>query len=178
MLSQNEKYNNFVHEFSSVLYTLKADVPFSDYIFLCVGSDKVIGDSYGPLVGEKLKGAFKNMYNNIAVYGTLEEPVSALNLEKNIQNIYKKYKNPCIIAIDSALASQNKVGSIIVSNTKMQCGKGINKRVREIGDISIKGIVAKDLKMPKYNFSTLQNTRLGDVIKLADVTSKRNLWCN
>ena len=171
MLSQNDKYNNFVHEFSSVLYNLKVDTPFSDYIFLCVGSDKIIGDSYGPLVGEKLKQAFKNMYNNIEVYGTLQEPVSAINLEKTIEEINKNYQHPCIIAIDSALSSFNQIGNIIVSNTKMQCGKGTGKKMLYIGDISIKGIVARDYKMPRYNFSNLQNTRLGDVLTLADITS-------
>lgn len=175
MLSLNEKYNNFVNEFSSALYNLKMDIPFSDYVFLCVGSDKIIGDSYGPLVGEKLKEAFKNMYHNIEVYGTLEEPVSAVNLEKKVEEIYKKYQHPCIIAIDSALGRQDKIGSIFVSNTKMQCGKGAGKKMIFVGDISIKGVVAKDYKMPKYNFSTLQNVPLGGVIKLADITASRNL---
>lgn len=172
MLSQNDKYNNFVNEFSSILYNLKVDIPFSDYIFLCVGSDKIIGDSYGPLVGEKLKEAFKNVYNNIKIYGTLDNTVSAINLEKTVDEIYASYKHPCIIAIDSALASENRIGNIVVSNTKMQCGKGTNKKMRWVGDISIKGIVAKDYKMPRYNFSGLQNTRLGEVIRLADITSK------
>lgn len=175
MLSQNDKYNNFVHEFSSKLYNLKMEIPFSDYIFLCVGSDKIIGDSYGPLVGEKLKNCFKNMYNNIEIYGTLEEPVSAINLEAKLKEIYKKYKHPCIIAIDSALGSQDKIGTIVVSNTKMQCGKGTNKGMLYVGDISIKGIVAKNYKMSKYNFTTLQNTSLGEVMKLADITANRNL---
>lgn len=175
MLSQNEKYNNFVNEFSSILYNLKMDIPFSDYIFLCVGSDKVIGDTYGPLVGHKLKENFKNMYNNIEVYGTLEEPISAVNLEKKVKEIYQKYSHPCIIAIDSAFGREDKIGSIFVSDTKMQCGKATGKNMIKVGDISIKGIVAKDLKMPKYNFTTLQNTSLGSVLKLADITASRNL---
>lgn len=171
MLSQNEKYNNFVNEFSGKLYNLNSDIPYSNYIFLCVGSDKIIGDSYGPLVGEKLKKNFKNMYHNIEVYGTLEEPVSAVNLEKKVEEIYRKYKHPCIIAIDSALGSQDKIGTIFVSNSKMQCGKGTNKKMIYVGDISIKGIVGKDYKLPKYNFSCLQNIPLGEVMKLADITS-------
>ncbi len=175
MISQNEKYNNFVNEFSSILYNLKMDIPFSDYIFLCVGSDKIIGDSYGPLVGEKLKEAFHNKYHNIEVYGTLEAPVSAINLEQKVKEIYNRYQHPCIIAIDSALGAQDKIGSILVSNTKMQCGKGAGKKMVFVGDISIKGVVAKDYKIPKYNFSTLQNTPLGGVIKLANITANRNL---
>ncbi len=175
MLSQNEQYNNFVNEFSSILYNMKIEIPFSDYIFLCVGSDKIIGDSYGPLVGEKLKESFKNMYNNIEVYGTLEEPISAINLEKTVTQIYKKYQHPCMIAIDSAFGREDKVGTILVSDSKMQCGKGTGKNMIKIGDISIKAVVAKDLKMPRYNFSNLQNTSLGSIMKLADITASRNL---
>lgn len=175
MLSQNEQYNNFVNEFSNVLYNLKMDIPFSDYIFLCVGSDKIIGDSYGPLVGEKLKENFKNMYNNIKVYGTLEEPISAVNLEKKVREIYKTYQHPCIIAIDSAFGREDKIGTIFVTDTKMQCGKATGKNIIKVGDISIKGIIAKDLKMPKYNFSSLQNASLGNIMKLANITASRNL---
>lgn len=175
MLSQSERYNNFVNEFSSILYNLKMDIPFSDYIFLCIGSDKIIGDSYGPLVGQKLKESFKNMYNNIKVYGTLDEPISAINLEKKIAEIYKKYQHPCIIAIDSAFGREDKIGSIFVSDTKMQCGKGTGKNMVKVGDISIKGIVAKDLKMPRCNFSSLQNIPLGSILRLSTITADRDL---
>lgn len=147
------------------------DIPFSDYIFLCVGSDKIIGDSYGPLVGEKLKTSFKNMYNNIHIYGTLEEPISAINLETKVNQIYKEYKHPCIIAIDSALGHQEKIGTIVISNAKMQCGKGTSKKIAYVGDISIRGIVGKNYNQPQYNFKVLQNISLGDVMKLADITA-------
>lgn len=160
MLSQDEKYNKFVNDFSNILYNLKTEEPYTDYLFLCVGSDKITGDCYGPLVGQKLKEGFKNTYKNIQVYGTLDEPISAINLEQTINRIYKTYQNPCIIAIDSALGTQDSIGKILVTNTKMKCGKGTNKKLISIGDISIRGVVAKDYKIPKYNFSSLQNTRI------------------
>lgn len=172
MLGKEELCNNFISDFSTKIYNLKSDEPFSDYIFLCVGSDKITGDAFGPLVGDKLEKLFKNYYNNIAVVGTLESTVSATNLEDNIKEIYKKYKNPCIIAIDSALSNKNDIGKIIVTDTKMKLGKGTNKNIIEVGDISIKGIVAQDYKIPRYNFSTLQNTSLNLVIKLANITAE------
>lgn len=159
MLSRDEKYNKFVNEFSDILYNLKTEEPYSDYLFLCIGSDKITGDCYGPLVGQKLKEGFKNTYKNIQVYGTLDEPISAMNLEQTVNRIYKTYQNPCIIAIDSALGTQDNIGKILVSNAKIKCGKGTNKKLIPIGDISIRGVVAKDYKIPKYNFSSLQNTR-------------------
>lgn len=171
MLANDTIYNNFVNDFSNKIYNLKSEKPFSDYIFLCVGSDKITGDAYGPIVGENLKKAFKNFYNNIKIVGTLENPVSGINLEKEVKKIYITYENPCIIAIDAALSTEQNIGKIVVTNQKMQFGNGINKKILEAGEISIKGIVAKDYKMPRYNFNELQKTSLNIVIKLADITS-------
>lgn len=172
MLSQDEIYSAFINDFSTSMYSLPKKTQYSDYVFLCVGSDKIIGDSYGPLVGEKLEELLKNMYQNIKVFGTLKSTVSAINLNQTIEKIYKDYKEPCVIAIDSALSQSEQIGRIMVSNSKMQCGKVTNKKMNLVGDVSIKGIVAKNYKIPKYNFSSLQNTSLGGVIKLANITAE------
>ncbi len=172
MIASDEIYNNFVSDFSTKIYNLKSDNPFSDYIFLCVGSDKVTGDAFGPLVGEKLSTLLKNFYNNIYVFGTLENTICGTNLEKKLQHIYNNYKNPCIIAIDSALSNKDDIGKIVVTNSKMNLGKGLGKKPILAGNISIKGIVAKDYKIPKYNFSSLQNTSLNLVMKLANTTAE------
>lgn len=171
MLATNDVYNDFVNDFSSKLYNLKKDSPISDYIFLCVGSDKITGDAFGPLVGDRLQGLLKNSYNNIKIVGTLENPISGINLNKEVEKIYHTYANPCIIAIDAALSAKEDIGTIVVTNSKMKFGKGTNKKMLEVGDISIKGIVAKDYKIPRYNFSQLQNTSLSIVIRLANITS-------
>ena len=42
----------------------------------------------------------------------------------------------------------------------------------EVGDISIKGIVAKDHNMPRCNYQELQNTSLNIVMNLADITAE------
>lgn len=171
MLASDEIYNIFVNDFSNKIYNLKSEIPFSDYIFLCVGSDKITGDSFGPIVGSNLERLFKNFYNNIKIIGTLEKPISGINLEATLKEIYNTYENPCIIAVDAALSKKEDVGKIIVSNSKMKFGRGTNKKFIEIGNISIKGIVAKDCKLPKYNFNELQNTSLNVVMKLANITS-------
>ena len=113
MLLEEERYNNFISDFSTKMYNLKSNPPFSDYVFLCIGSDRITGDAFGPLVGDKLQKMFKNYYNNIIVLGTLEYPISGTNLQKEIEKIYRDYKNPCIIAIDSALSSKEQIGRLI-----------------------------------------------------------------
>lgn len=167
-----QEYDEFVSNFTNKIYNLKIDVPFSDYIFLCVGSDKVTGDAFGPLVGKNLEELLQNYYNNIHIMGTLEEPIHANNLKKGIEKIKQNYKNPCIIAIDSALSKEADIGKIFITNKEMKLAEGIGKNSIDIGHISIKGVVAKNHRMSKQNFYELQNTSLNLVMKLADITSK------
>ncbi len=171
MLFQEEEYNLFVNDFNTSIYNLPKESNYSNYIFLCVGSDKIMGDSYGPLVGQKLEEFFQSMYTNVKVIGTLETPVSALNFNETVSKIYSSYKNPCVIVIDSALSKENRIGNIIVQNSKIQCGKGTNKQMKLIGDISIRAIVATNYNTPRYNYKSLQNVSLKQVLKLADITA-------
>ena len=48
-------YEQFVIDFGSRFYRLNLKNNFTDIIFICVGSNKITGDSLGPIVGAKLK---------------------------------------------------------------------------------------------------------------------------
>ena len=51
-----------------------------DTIIICIGTDRCIGDCLGPLVGSWLNhDGFP-----LKVYGTIHQPIHALNLEKNV----------------------------------------------------------------------------------------------
>lgn len=129
-------------------------------VILCVGTDRATGDCLGPLVGEQLY----NYNERFRVYGTLDSPVHALNLRNTIARIYEEYENPFVIAIDASLGVTSHIGYITVSNCPIAPGKGVNKKLPAIGDISITGIVNVSGKNP----SLLQTTRLFHVIKLAN----------
>ena len=58
-------------------------------VILCIGSDRVIGDCLGPLVGHKLSSLLKN--SGISVYGTLKKPVHAKNLDATLKKNKSKY---------------------------------------------------------------------------------------
>lgn len=129
-------------------------------ILLCIGTDRATGDCLGPLVGEQLI----NYNERFIVYGTLDSPVHALNLKKTIAYINNQYENPFVIAIDASLGVYSHVGFITVSNTPISPGKGVNKKLPAIGDVSITGIVNVSGKSPKL----LQSTRLYNVMQLAN----------
>lgn len=55
---------------------IKTHIPI---ILVCIGTDRSTGDALGPLVGTKLEQVG---ITNFQVFGTLDEPVHALNLEE------------------------------------------------------------------------------------------------
>lgn len=171
MTYKEEMYNNFVQDFSVALREKIADLEISKLIFLCIGTDKVIGDSFGPLVGYKLKYLFRNE-ENIKVIGNLDNIICAHNILKIINNINSSYKDSFIIAIDAALSNRNNIGKIIVSKNRMNVGNSFNKKNIYVGDVSIKGVVSKNLNNSKYNFKLLQNTPLNTVMNMADCVAQ------
>lgn len=171
MTFKEELYNNFVKNFSIVLREKTKDLEISKLIFLCIGTDRVIGDSFGPLVGYKLKYLFRNE-ENIKVIGSLENTVCAHNISKIISEINEMYKDSFLIAIDAAFSNKNNIGQVLVSRNSINVGSGFNRNNICIGDISIKGIVSKSFNNPKYNFKLLQNTRLNLIMSMADSVSQ------
>jgi len=139
-------------------------------VILCIGSDRATGDCLGPLVGDYLK----NELPRIAVYGTLECPVHALNLESTVETIYEHYNNPFIIAIDASLGIPEHIGYATLSNNPLIPGKGVNKKLPAIGNLSITGIV-NVAGFP--NSILLQSTRLHIVMTLANCIGSAICYC-
>ncbi|KEI01987.1 spore protease YyaC [Clostridium botulinum] len=135
-------------------------------IFLCIGTDRSTGDSLGPLVGEKLKDLIPK---DFILYGTLENPVHAKNLNEILKDIKNKYNYPYIIAIDACLGKLNNIGNIILENKPLSPGAAMNKDLPKVGDLSITGIVNISGAL---EFMVLQNTRLYTVMHLANIISQ------
>ena len=145
-------YNNIAHGFKSL-------------VFVCIGTDRSTGDSLGPLIGYKIsylkqKGVF--------IYGDLENPVHAKNIDEVMKNINLKYKNPFIIAIDACLGRMDHVGFVTIGEGSIKPGSGVNKDLTPVGNMHITGIVNYGGYM---DFLVLQNTRLNIVMKMADLIS-------
>ena len=129
----------------------------------CVGSDRSTGDSLGPIVGYKLK---KHMQCNFYVYGDLTHPVHAANLSKYIECINQTFINPYIIAVDASLGRRDHVGLITLGAGPLRPGLGVKKKLPEVGNVHITGIVNES---SNESHSTLQTTRLCVIMQIADV---------
>lgn len=159
---------------------------YSEIVILCIGTDRATGDSLGPLTGYLLSRALNiqgegvllarqgggraaKSSRKIKLYGTLEAPVHAKNLQKTINIIHNQYKNPFIIAIDACLGKTKNVGCLTIGKGSVNPGAGIGKELPLVGDIFVTGIVNFSGVM---ELQVLQNTRLNVVMKMAEVISE------
>lgn len=138
-----------------------------EIVCVCIGTDRSTGDSLGPLVGSILQ---KNQFHHLGtVYGTLDEPVHALNLSDKVHLIQQHHPDSFVIAIDACLGQLKSVGSIQVSQGAMKPGAGVNKDLPEVGHLSITGIVNVSGFM---EYLVLQNTRLSLVMNMAEIIAE------
>lgn len=131
-------------------------------IILCIGTDRSTGDALGPLIGTHLS---RLNLPQLHVYGTLDEPVHATNLEETIQLIQRSFVNPFIIAIDACLGRTDSVGCITLANGPLKPGAGVHKKLPEVGEAHITGIVNVGGFM---EYMVLQNTRLNLVWRMSE----------
>lgn len=149
------------------LQTYLSDVPaYRDVVFVCIGTDRSTGDSLGPLVGSRLK---KYNFSDIHLYGTLDEPVHAMNLQDTLEQVKENHLNPFLIGIDACLGQLSSVGCIQLVNGPLKPGAGVKKDLPPVGNIHITGVVNIGGFMEYF---VLQNTRLSLVMNMAEVIAK------
>ncbi len=134
-------------------------------LFICIGSDLVLGDSLGPLVGTLLKKRNINSY----VYGTLNFPITAKEVEYARTYLKEMHPNSVSIAIDAAVGNEDDVGLIRVVNKGLKPGLAVEKNLGVVGDISIIGVVASK---SNKNFNLFNLTRLNLIYKMAEIITE------
>ena len=122
------------------------------YTFVCIGTNRIISDSFGPRVGKKLKQVFyKN--ENINVYGTMENPIHL----KNVEYFLKKMENKNqIILIDSAIGRKEDIGNTYVNRGGMEIGKAFNHSIYIPANINIKTVIGAKEYMPNYSIYQIE----------------------
>lgn len=131
-------------------------------VILCIGTDRIIGDSLGPLVGTLLK---KCAAHDFPVYGTLEDTVHALNLRDILPQIKKTHPGRTVIAIDASLGPAAEVGSVFIRPGSLRPGAGVSKRLPAAGDLAITGIAGTEGQQP---YLSLQTARLSTIMEMAE----------
>ena len=105
---------------------------------------------------------------NAHVYGTLDFPITAKEVEYAKVYLKKFHPNSLVLAIDAAVGNFEDVGAIRVINKGIKPGLGVNKNLKTVGDISIIGVVAPK---EKDSYKLLNLTRLNLIYKMAEQIS-------
>lgn len=132
---------------------------------LCIGTDRSIGDSLGPLVGTYLT---EGQLDGFSLFGTLENPVHAGNLVEATERIAASFRRPLVIAVDASLGRLDAIGSLTVRSGSLRPGAGVNKTLPAVGDLHLTGVVNVGGFMEYF---VLQNTRLSLVMRMAQVAA-------
>lgn len=169
-MSKNKVYIN-VHEricqfrLNQELYKVASSLnkEYNKIAVIGIGTDRSTGDSFGPLVGYMLS---KCTIYDVDVFGTILDPVHALNLSQTMENIDQS--NTLVIAVDACTGKSDHIGHIMLCDEPVKPGSGVGKDLPPVGDISLSGIVTMAGFMP---IVMLQNTSLGLVYQMAEVTA-------
>lgn len=111
-----------------------------EVVFICIGTDKNILDCLGPMAGTMIK----ENAPELTVYGTLEDPIHALNITRALHGIRSRHPGALEVAIDASAGKAEEVGVIQVKMGSLDPGKAVRKRLPPVGDLSVTGVVAAD----------------------------------
>jgi len=105
---------------------------------MCIGTDRVVGDSLGPKVGEKLIKRDIQAF----IYGRTGQTVNGDNIGEYYKFIRKKHKGSAVIAVDACLGKADEVGKVMYSMSGIGAGFAIRGGGKRYGDIGIVGVMA------------------------------------
>lgn len=135
-------------------------------VVVCIGTDRSTGDSLGPLVGSALR---KFHSPDFDLFGTLEEPVHAMNLDDTLESLHQRFDSPFIIGIDACLGKAASIGYIQIGEGPIRPGAGVNKKLPPVGDIHISAVVNVGGFMENM---VLQTTRLHLVVRMSELIAR------
>lgn len=180
-------------QFSESLFQLIEENlhPHTALVLLCIGTDKVTGDSLGPFVGHRLEQYVEVLMQQypssqkpwVKVYGTLQHPVHAVNLEETLLIIQKEtmragyHPEDCLVlVVDASLGYEKHLGYVTLSNQPLRPGEGVKKKLPHVGQISITGIIGESRSSSSKSQMVLRRTKLYDLIQLSDFISD-GIYC-
>lgn len=133
---------------------------------VCIGTDKISGDSLGPIVGSLLRERYALP---CPVYGVEGRTVNGLNLPDYQRLLACRHPDSAIIAVDAAVGEPHEVGTYKVRQGGVKAGGALG-RDDPIGDIGILGVVG--LKGGDA-LSTLMAVPYQEVLALADLIAAK-----
>ncbi len=182
MLKNSVEYKRFVWELSSIIDCSLNDKAvtninnttilnnYKNITFICIGTNLIIGDAFGPIVGSVLKNTIGKK-NRIKIIGDLKNCITYNNIKDKIKNIKKMYSNDIIIVLDSAISHKSDIGKVFIQNRGLKYGESLKKENECIGDISIKAVVCEQMYDNISNFKNLTQVSENQIQNVCSLVS-------
>lgn len=127
-------------------------------VVLCLGTNKILEDALGPMVGSMLK---KLHYSGF-VYGTLDAPISCLNLKVALKFIKATHKDKKILIVDASTTSHlERIGKIVLAKNYKPFNETLYSQ-----DVSADYFLFGVCSLFKKHFKTLYNAKQSIIQKL------------
>ena len=123
-------------------------------VFVCIGTNKLLEDSLGPRIGERLKNNFKN-HNKVKIFGTMNNPVHFKNAHILCDKL--KGENTRTILIDSAFGKQEHIGNSFINLGGLIIGKAYGKSFYFPADLNIKTVIGTEEYLPNWEIEQIEN---------------------
>ena len=139
---------------------------YEKIMIVCIGVNLLDWDCYGPLVGSGLSKT--NLPSNVTIYGTMTEPIMGANCDSFINDNAEKINDSLVIAVDSMVSKDAKIGSLVILDNGIYPGLAHSKRFQKIGDISLCGTIANDARSinnlyPEADIDTCDMLMMSDI---------------
>ena len=164
MLKDMVEYKRFVWEFNNSIDLNK------DIVFVCIGTPRIIGDSFGPLVGTVLKKLLEKNHK-VTVIGDLRNCITYEDIKKKMFSINSNHTKSLIIVIDSALAQRSNIGKIYIQKRGLKYAESLKKANEVIGNISIKAVVGEDCCDSMKNFYNLKDVSIQKIEYVSSIVA-------
>lgn len=133
----------------------------------CIGTNKYVWDSLGPLTGSMLKSC--PQLKNVKIIGTMDNAAHAMNMYERMMEIDK---DAFVIAVDACVGT--KIKTIGITNNPIEPGKALGKNICKVGDLSVLGTLLSydELNMFMENEINMNEKHIAEIYMSARIISQ------
>ena len=176
MIKNTVEYKRFVWDLSNSINLNKQtqinrkNNGTKNIVFVCIGTNLIIGDAFGPIVGSILQNTIGKS-NKIKIIGNLDDCITYDNIKEKIKDINKMYSDDIIVVLDSAISNKSDIGKVFVQNRGLKYGESLKKKNESIGNISIKAVVCEQSNNSINNFNNLKTVSINQLQNICKLVS-------
>lgn len=137
-------------------------------VIVCFGTPTVSGDALGPKIGTLLQRWNIPCF----VYGTVDRPVTATNMQEYMEMVENAHKGATVLSVDASLGRKEKIGRFILRKDGV-CPAGIKGEKRRFGHIGLLGVVGENNGEPMKELLAVNEDYISNMAhKVAIVINK------